>query len=611
MAFTLNTLGNCQLTDQQGKLVRAPLIALHILAYLHENGPQISRRDLALIFWPGHPEAAATNLRSTLLRLSKATVHAPAPLIISEGSTLSLNHEVVVCDLGRGRQGDPLARLRASCDAVARQFFPAEAALSTPFAGWVRQVRRQLLAELRALLLTIAASPQAPEVRGDLHRAVVMILEQDPHDEEVRRHLSARNPAASAVILAEQPLQFRPEARPSVHSFPLVAPQTDLAAITPPRVALLPPETSGAAQKAGSIANALIEDLTIDLCASRSVSVVAPYTSEQIRASKDKAALLERHRVIYALDTQRHGDTLFVQLIFMPTDEVVWARRFDLDARSVNTQRVQMADAIKGNVTQLVRDQASLADHFTDKPEAYFAYLRGIQSLSGITLPSVRKARRHFREALDHDKAFGMALAGVSRTLTLEWVLMARGDKQLLLQAENLALLAMDGNQQLSSAYKELGVSQLYLGKIDESVEALHTAEALSPHYADVLLSHSDSLVHASKPDLALAKIKQAMDLNPATPDTYLWTAAGASFFLHAYDEALSYLQRMRDSRSADRLAAACWAMLGETQRARRCRNRVLEDNPDFDLERWLSFIPIKEKWQRDLYHESLTKAGF
>jgi DNA-binding SARP family transcriptional activator len=607
MTYTLTTLGTCQLTDRQGKVVRAPLISLHLLAYLHESAQPLSRRDIARLFWPAHPEAANTNLRSTLLRLAKATPESPAPLILAEGATLRLNRELVACDLDAGRVGEPLARLKATADAVARQFLPAEAQGTMPFAAWVRRMRDQLTANLRELLFAVARSERSAEARSDLHRAIVLLLEHDPHDEEVRRHLApASVPAEPALI-------------PAMHSLTTVQTSTGIVAagmpqqpaITPPRVALLPPETHGAAMKAGSVANALIEDLTIDLCASRSVSVVAPYTSEQIRASKDKAGLLERHKVIYALDTKRRDDMLFVQLIFMPTDEVLWASRFPLDPQSVNAQRSHMAEAIKGAVSQLVQSHAQHAEHFTARPEAYFAYLRGIQCLTDLTLPSVRKARRHFREALDQERNFGMALAGISRTLSMEWILTARGDAELLRQAEVLALRAMAENEQLADAYKELGVSRLYLGKIDESVDALRSAETLSPHYADVLYSHSDSLVHAGNPQAALEKILYAMDLNPALPDAYLWTAAGASFFLHSYEDAIGYIQRMRDSSAADRLAAACWGMLGDVARARRCRNRVLKDNPGFDLERWLQVIPNKNKWQAELYRDGLMRAGF
>jgi DNA-binding SARP family transcriptional activator/tetratricopeptide (TPR) repeat protein len=601
MIYTLTTLGTCQLTDQQDKVVRAPLIALHLLAYLHESDQPVARRDLARLFWPAHPEAANTNLRSTLLRLAKAVPDAPAPLILADGTTLALNRNLVSCDLESGRAGEPLARLKAACDAVARQFLPMEAQGTLPFSAWVRRTRDRLTADLRDLTFAIAGSERAADARGDIHRAVILLLEHDPHDEEVRRHLAPARPTVEAM-----PATI---VSPAASTLPVDALQPPT--VTPPRVALLPPETHGAAMKAGSVANALIEDLTIDLCASRSVSVVAPYTSEQIRASNDKAGLLERHKVIYALDTKRRDDMLFVQLIFMPTDEVVWATRFPLDPHSVSTQRNEMAGAIKGAVSSLVHNHAHRAEHFTERPEAYFAYLRGIQCLTDLTLPSVRKARRHFREALDQERHFGMALAGISRTLSLEWILTARGDEDLLRQAETLALKAMEKNNELADAYKELGVSRLYLSKFDESAESLGRAEDLSPHYADVLLSLSDSLVHGGQPDLALDKIGKALALNPIAPDTYYWSAAGANFLLGKYEAALDHVEKMANAKPADRLVAACWAMLGQNQNARRYRNRVLKDNPDFNLERWLSVVPLKFDWQRDHYRSALSRAGF
>jgi hypothetical protein len=51
--------------------------------------------------------------------------------------------------------------------------------------------------------------------------------------------------------------------------------------------------------------------------------------------------------------------------------------------------------------------------------------------------------------------------------------------------------------------------------------------------------------------------------------------------------------------------------MLGETKKARFFVRRVREANPDFDVERWLSVVPINEQWHKDLYRDGLKKAGF
>jgi tetratricopeptide (TPR) repeat protein len=603
MAYVLTTFGGCRLVDDLGQPVRCPALGLILLAYLCEAGQPVPRRELAGLLWPGNPHAAATNLRSMLRRMQQATQGTGSlPVLQIDHQTVSINCASLACHLNLANTVEPLARLKALSDAVAMQFLPAEGKGNTAIDVWVRHVRGKRAADLRNCFIALAQDASGANVRAELKRAAILLLEWDPHDEEVRRLIA--EPPPSVPAQAASPLAIRQPVQPSEH-------QPWIINWTPPRLALLPPDTAQSAAEAGSVANALIEDLTIDLCSSRMVSVVAPYTSERIRASGDKAAMLERHRVIYALDTQRSGDRLFVQLIFMPTDEVLWATRFELNPHEITRQRQEMAAAIRGTITHMVSAQASLADQFGQKPEAYFAYLRGVQSLSDLTLPAVRKARRHFREALTHDRGLGLAMAGISRTLSLEWLFTARGDADLLTQAERLALQAIDSDRSSAGAFKELGVSQLYLGQIDESLDALQKAERINPNYADVLYSHADTLVHAAQPQQALDKVLSAIEINPLAPDTYLWTAAGASFFLGSYEEALRYIAKMQDARPADRLAAACWGMLGDIARARRCRLRVLKDNPGFNLEQWLKMVPAKEDWQRQHYRDGLLKAGF
>ncbi|MGO8654724.1 adenylate cyclase, partial [Rhizobium ruizarguesonis] len=61
----------------------------------------------------------------------------------------------------------------------------------------------------------------------------------------------------------------------------------------------------------------------------------------------------------------------------------------------------------------------------------------------------------------------------------------------------------------------------------------------------------------------------------------------------------------------ADRLSAACWAMLGDMKNARLYMRKVREIYPDFDVDKWLSVVPFKEQWQKEQYREALRRAGF
>ncbi|MCD2173644.1 hypothetical protein [Rhizobium sp. C4] len=604
MTYRLITFGAGQLLWQEAsEPLRVPDLSIALLAYLYDCKAPVERRELARLLWPHARDAASTNLRSLLRRLTAALPAEGKNLLDVDDRHMSIRREMVVSDIDATATGSPAEELAALAERVTKQFLPAYGKGSERLDLWVRDLRNRMLVALREAFFEATKAQTDSAAQAASRRAAFVLLEQNPEDEDVR---------ATLLIGAKAILPAHSRTRLVVGSHIGSAEQgTGETTNLPPRLALLPPDESGLAVKQQSVSNALIEDLTIDLCTSRAVSVIAPYTSEQIKASRDKVEALRRHHVHFALDTRRSGDYLFVQLIFLPADEVVWAARFALSPDGLLEQRRQIADTIRSVIAQRVEQKSPQTVDFQAGPEAYFAYLRGLQSLSSVSLPAVRKARRHFREALDHQSGFALGLAGVARTLSLEWVLTARGDTELLMEAERLARTAVDRDEQCSGALKELGVSQLYMGKIDESLDALQRAEAVSPHYADALCSYADSLNHGSRPAEAYEKIMAAIDLNPLSPDTYLWTAAGASYFLGEHERALSLIERMRDPNPASRLAAACWGMLGNAAKARACRLKVMRDNPHFDVEKWLAMIPHKESWQTELYREGLLKAGF
>ncbi|MCV9963207.1 adenylate cyclase [Pararhizobium sp. BT-229] len=613
MGYFLHTFGELRVLGPGSGQVFLPERGLLILAYMRASQrPEVSRETLARLLWPDVDKSVAfKNLRSTLLRMRTSRQSSELPLS-ADGKVVRLQPNTLSSDLDCFLPGDDkLHRLRHIVETMKEEFLGNTRSLNGPLKRWIEAQRRGYAELLRAAV--VEALPIASE-RADIRAikiACVQILQRAPLDAEIR------------CILERTKAIESDDAQDKIFAFPRSAqttPERSIAAtqVLPPmerpslpRVALLPPDTAKDSRLNGSIANALIEDVTIGLCSLRTVSVVAPFTSERIREADDKAAVLQKHGITYALDTKRSGEGLFTQLIFLPTDEIIWAERFPLTAEGLISHRLEISRTITQTIARQIEETAAAKLDFEARPQMYVNYLQGIQHLSGLSLPGVRKARRVFRETLREYPDFAPALAGTARTLTTEWLLTARGDEELLAAAEQKAKAAVRQNSGLAAGYRELGVVQLYLGKLDESLEALSVAETISPHYADVLYSHADSLVHAAKPKDGLNKIQKAIDLNPLCPDLYFWTAAGASYFLGEFEDAVAYVGKMRDGRPADRLLAASWGMLGEKTKARSCRQRVLRDNPSFDLERWLEVVPNRENWQRELYREGLIKAGF
>ncbi|ANH05416.1 hypothetical protein [Shinella sp. HZN7] len=604
MSARLQTLGHLRLLDEGGRDIAFPEKALLILCYLLTRGmSDMPRADAASLFWDDANSAAAfANLRQTVSRTQKRQRELDRTYLTFTDTTIALGQDAIESDIDAVRDGAGLSVLAATLtDDFLKHVKPGNRA----FSSWIALQRAAHMALLRSALLGNGAQ-RADGTRQARAAVALRLLESNPDDEEVRAVLTGRSATSASSLML-----FQPPAR-------VLTPQEadiTLPRQNPPRVVLLPPVTTLAARAAARFSEALIEDVTIGLCALRSISIIAPHTAAQISLQADRAATYERHKISYILETRLRdeGDhhTLFAQLIFFGSDEVIWAERFPLSAEGLARSRQMIAHQISGAIaTEIERNELVRGDYERDA-DAYRSFLVGQSQLKNLDLRDIRRARKSFREALQANGAFAPAIGGLARSYFLEWLVTARGDEDLLRQAERHAEETIRADERLPSGYRELGVVKLYARQFDESAAYLDRAEALSPHYANVIASYADTLVQASRPDVGLKKIEHAIELNPLPPDEYFWTAAGASYSLGLYQQALDYIARMKDRTPADRLAAASWSMLGDMKKARQFIRRTYDIHPNFDLDSWMAIVPFKEEWQRRHYYDGLKKAGF
>jgi tetratricopeptide (TPR) repeat protein len=282
-----------------------------------------------------------------------------------------------------------------------------------------------------------------------------------------------------------------------------------------------------------------------------------------------------------------------------------------MQTQDLPRQHREITQRIVESVASSIDRNEFSRDYFERNPEAYHPYLLGQRHLKHLGLPDIRRARKAFQAALKENPYFSPALSGMARTYHLEWLVTARGDLQLLKQVETQAGKAIAAGQDLAAGYREFAAAKLYQNDFDESLKAFEIAESISPHHADVIADYANTLIHASQPLEGLEKIERAIKLNPLSPDIYYWTAAGASYHLEQYEDAANYISRMADPAPAARLAAATAAMAGDLRKAKALVRKVKETYPDFEVDTWLSIVPIREQWQKDHYREGLQRAGF
>ncbi|MGF6174807.1 hypothetical protein [Ensifer sp. 4252] len=648
MAFFLQTFGGLRLVDSERGQVAYPEKGLLLLAYLLTTKEGAEQRTVMAAFLWGNDGNAVplVNMRKLISRIKVRQDELGAQFLSFTSNMIHMDRSSLSSDMDSATDteiADPLPQLHSLATLMHRSFLGPVDCQSRAFHGWLAEQKDRQNTLLKALLRKASRAQRSEEEAEVLKDAGILLIEAEYADpdtlqllveifqaeeqvDHLRKILDKRCKALTrgadlVSVLASRDAGTgsgaRPYARPASMSepdFQTESGQTHRHAI--PRLVLLPPSDHVGRPDFGFIASALIEDITIGFCAFNSLQVIAHHSAVRIgHQLGNQADFFERFSLNYILDSrissQTSEGTLFVQLIFFPDNEVVWAERFSLSHPELIATRRVIARNIALSVSSEIERHEAARLYRELNPAAYHSYLVGRRHLNRLTLPDLRRARKEMKTALHASADFAPALSSIARTYSKEWLLTARGDLELLKSAEVFAMRAIGARRNLADGYREFGVAKLLQGAFDESAEAMELAETLGPHYADIIADHADTLVHCSLPGKALEKIERAIELNPLSPDSYLWTAAGANYALSEFETSLDYIGRMADPSLADRLSAANWAMLGHKDKARVFVRRVREANPNFDLDTWLAAVPSKEQWHKDLYREGLKRAGF
>ncbi|CAN7686056.1 BTAD domain-containing putative transcriptional regulator [Rhizobium sp. LjRoot254] len=647
MALTLVSFGSPRLLDESGVVIAFPEKGLLAAGYIATRpGRSVTRAELAAFLWGEDASNPLVNLRQLLSRVKIRQQEIGTTLLELRENDVLAPAGGVDCDFLRLKDlpaNRPLDIVEMSLAHVTGAFFAGVGTSSERAELWLAEQQEHVLSRFAQALEALAREPDQLSREHMQRQAAYRLLEFDPYSEIAYRILinafTAEGNFAQARAMfdrysarLQKDLNAQPDggmlairdhaARQAIERLPAVpvAERPTTAPFSPrtglPRLMLMPPPL-GNIKGTGLLATSLLEDVTIGLCRARSVQLVAPHTARRV-AAMDEAARQEAYRncdVSYVLETRftpgAEVDALFASLVSVPEDATIWAERLPVDPASLGASYNTLVRRLAAvALSQIERHEFSRIGRATT-PTAYQNFLIGKHYIRNMELPDIRRARKAFRETLKEMPDFSPALGGLSRTAHLEWLVTARGDTELLKLSEKYAQAAINADDDGSDGFHQLGVSRLYRGAFDESIELFEIAERIAPSHADLIADHADTLVHASRLEDALAKINLAFELNPFAPDYYWWTKAGANYSLHRYEAAIDDLTHVADQTNVLRFNAACWAMLGDMRKARAYMRRTMENFPDFETDKWLALIPIRDPAQQAHYREGLRRAGF
>ena len=646
----LRLFGSPCLLDCTGRRIALPSKAfvLALLLLTSGRGLELARSQLASALWPDAPNPSA-NLRQLLRRVATDQREAGIGLFAFDRVNVRLNVGDVLVDLIELRReienldwANCRAVLEMYRDGLLSEATPPEGDLSARIEGQRSRIRDQVVASFGRLL----EQPDARVNPRTVQAVASRLLEIDPYQEAAYRSLmrSFANDGHAALVTAtfekcrdllERDLRAQPSpvtislyrslvpgsaaprhGEPAHVAAPAEPPATALMRrATLPRLVVLAPPPGGGDQRLRDIATLVLEDVIIGLCGLKTVSVIAPHTSWQLSNGGLDEETANRFNIGYVLESTARRrdkvDCLSVTLFDARTRDILWAGAEPLSPRtSAECYRtlavritLSLADAVER--TEIIRFDKDL------HPQAYFWHLIGQKYLRHVDLPNVRRAAKAFRGSVVADPDFAPGHSGLARAIQREWLVLGRGDVDLLDDAARSGARAVSLDHRDARGYREIALCNLYRRRWDEAIANFSEAERLSPQHADLITDFGDALGHCGEPEEGLKKIERAMELDPIPPDQYWWNKAGLHYRLGQYAAAIAAVEHMSHRLPGLRVAAASWARLGQKSQAAKCAKEFLESYPDFRIDRWLSMVPDRYPDDTRHYELGLRKAGF
>ena len=222
------------------------------------------------------------------------------------------------------------------------------------------------------------------------------------------------------------------------------------------------------------------------------------------------------------------------QLIYAPADQHVWAHSYERDIGDLVALQGEVAQAIAGEVrVALTPEQRTrLNARVSTNPDAYEAYLRGRYYWNLRTPAAIRKSIEFFQQAVEKDRDFSLAYAGLADAYNFGNILGVMTPTESAPEAKAAATQALVLDPQLAEAHSALGlVKSHYDFDFPGAQREFLTALELNPNYANAHLFYAGAyLTPMGRHEDAIAEMKKALELDPLSlplnnmmANTYLW----------------------------------------------------------------------------------------
>jgi TolB-like protein len=306
------------------------------------------------------------------------------------------------------------------------------------------------------------------------------------------------------------------------------------------------------------------------------------------------------------------------QLIDAITGIHLWAERFDANLKDVFDLQDQITSSIVAALTPKL-EQAEI-ERAKRKPTesltAYNCYMRGLTCFHRGSRQSLIDALQLFDRAIELDPGFASAYGMAS------WCCIIRNNNGWLpkTEIERMTSLARKAGRLGKDDPLALGVSGVVLAQVEGDLTGgsalLDRALMLGPSLAAVWHLSGWVRLYLGQAKNAIEHMKRALRLNPLDPLRYAeQNGLAAAYFLGGqYDKAATWADRALHEQpnysAAIRMAAASYALAGQTAKAKSHMARMLEIDPSLRSSKLTGIVPFRGNADAARYVDGLRQAG-
>ncbi|MGB7295487.1 MAG: protein kinase [Candidatus Aminicenantales bacterium] len=245
------------------------------------------------------------------------------------------------------------------------------------------------------------------------------------------------------------------------------------------------------------------------------------------------------------------------QLIKVEDGFHLWSEKFDREMEDIFAVQDEISKAIVDNlkVKLLPEEKADLEKHYTDDPEAYNLYLKGLHFAHKPSAEALDTALDYFRKAIDRDPNFALAYAGMATVYANLGIMSLAPPVEVLPKAEAAFEKALELDSRLAEAHFYTAYNALYYGWDWETAErSFRRALSINPGNATTHAIFAWQCVARRRFEEAVKEIKLALNLDPLMPLFYAFSV-GVHWSVGRLDDAISEFQKAVEMDSNSGLA--------------------------------------------------------